>query len=308
MRMFLNTLLCIPTLNPGESAKALIDAINMQSMRPSKLLVIDSSSTDESIEYFKSNNFDVHVIKRAEFNHGGTRQLAVKMFPEMDIIIYLTQDAVLANEDAFEKIISCFNDPKVAAAYGRQLPRPGATLIESHARLFNYAPKSQIKSLKNMPDLGIKTIFISNSFAAYRRSALEKVGGFPTSTIFGEDTCVAGKMVLSGLGIAYCAEAMVYHSHDYHYIEEFKRYFDIGVLHSKEPWIKEQFGVAASEGKRFVVSELKYLMRNNPLLVFSALIRTILKAFGYRLGLRASHMSVGLKRKLSMHRNYWDEV
>ena len=84
--------------------------------------------------------------------------------------------------------------------------------------------------------IGIKAAFLSNSFAAYRRSALESVGGFPSDTIFGEDTFAAAKMLLNGWKIAYSAEATVYHSHNLTFIEEFRRYFDIGVFHSREKW------------------------------------------------------------------------
>jgi rhamnosyltransferase len=59
--------------------------------------------------------------------------------------------------------------------------------------------------------LGIKSIFISNSFAAYRRSALLAVGGFRKDVIFGEDTVTAARLLLSGYQVAYSAQACVYH-------------------------------------------------------------------------------------------------
>ena len=84
----------------------------------------------------------------------------------------------------------------------------------------------------------MKTAFNSNSFAAYRRKALKDVGGFPINTILSEDMYVTAKMLLKNWSVAYCADAKVYHSHNYTIWQEFKRYFDIGVFHAKEAWIR----------------------------------------------------------------------
>lgn len=54
----------------------------------------------------------------------------------------------------------------------------------------------------------------------------------------------AAKSVLNGYKVAYIAEAMVRHSHNYSLTEEFKRYFDIGVFHADQQWIRNDFGGA----------------------------------------------------------------
>lgn len=69
---------------------------------------------------------------------------------------------------------------------------------------------------------------MSNSFAAYRRSVFEELGGFPEHTILAEDMFMAAKMIESGYKVGYCAESAVRHSHNYRPREEFKRYFDTG--------------------------------------------------------------------------------
>jgi len=227
------------------------------------------------------------------------------LLPDADILIYLTQDAILATADAIAKLLEVFDDPSVGAAYGRQLPRRGATAIEAHARHFNYPAVSQVRVLTDRERLGFKTIFISNSFAAYRSSALRAVGGFPKDVIFGEDTITAAKLLLAGWKIAYVAEAQACHSHNYTWMQDFRRYFDIGVLHSRESWLLDEFGQAGGEGKRFVFSELKYLWSNHIVLIPSAMVRTGLKLAGYRLGRLHRKLSMGWKRRLSMHPSFW---
>jgi len=249
--------------------------------------------------------FRVHTISKSDFNHGGTRQLAAELLSEADILVFLTQDAILSGPKAIRTLLKAFEDTGVGAAFGRQLPRPGAAPIEAHARLFNYPARSEVRTLESRERLGFKAIFISNSFAAYRREALMSVGGFPRNVPFGEDTITAAKLLKAGWKIAYVADAEVYHSHTYTWIQDFKRYFDIGVLHARENWLLREFGSTSGEGGRFVRSELNYLWPQYWWLIPSALIRTALKLVGYRLGRMERKLSLRWKRRLSMYYQFW---
>jgi len=297
--------LIVPTLNAGSLWKFWLKVVDQQTRKPDFLLVIDSSSSDDTVVLARVYDFEVRVISKSEFNHGGTRQWGVEMLPEADIIVFLTQDALLAAPDAIERLLAAFEDEQVGAAYGRQLPHGNAGAIASHARLFNYPAESQLRSLQDRERFGIKTAFISNSFAAYRRSALMQVSGFPADTIMNEDTYVAGKMLVSGWKIAYCADAQVFHSHDYGFLDEFKRYFDIGVFHTHTPWLQQTFGGASGEGLRFVISELRYLMKYAPLLIPSAVLRTGLKWLGFKLGALHQKLPLTVLKCFSLHKTYW---
>src|SRR5690606_29801174 len=116
-----------------------------------------------------------------------------------------------------------FEDPAVAVAYGRQLPHRDANPIAAHARYFNYGPQSRVVGLDDRARLGIKTVFTSNSFAAYRAVVFNDLGGFPERNILSEDMYLAARAVLAGARIAYVAEACVRHSHNYSPVEEFRR-------------------------------------------------------------------------------------
>jgi rhamnosyltransferase len=101
------------------------------------------------------------------------------------------------------------------------------------------------------------------------------------------------------------AEATVFHSHDYSVLEEFRRHFDIGVFYQRAHWIKEAFGRAEGEGKEFVLSEFRYLLSNASHLIPSAMLRTVMKYVGYRLGAAEALLPLWLKYFLSMHKGYW---
>jgi rhamnosyltransferase len=298
--------LVIPTLNAASEWSRLASAIQSQLWFPDEILIVDSESTDSTPELARQSGFRVANIPRAQFNHGGTRQWALQFVPDAEILVFLTQDAILADKRSLVDLLKSFDDPCVGAAFGRQLPRPGSNAIEAHARLFNYPDRSDLRTLESRSQIGIKAIFLSNSFAAFRRCALESVGGFPTDVILAEDMIAAARMLMKEWKIAYVAEARVYHSHAYTWWQEFKRYFDTGVLHARESWLLDNFGKAGGEGRRFVISELKYLSANDRVLIPSALVRTLLKWAGYRLGRSEAHIGNGLKRHLSMHRRFWD--
>ncbi|PWV65628.1 glycosyltransferase [Plasticicumulans acidivorans] len=298
--------LIVPTLNPGSVWEQWLEAYREQTCLPEMgCLVIDSGSTDDTVRLARAAGCKIYEINKVDFNHGGTRQFGVNFLNNLEFVVFCTQDALFSHRESIEHLMHCFCDEKVGAAYGRQLPHKDSGLIGAHARLFNYPASSCVKSKADINKFGIKTAFISNSFAAYRTSALQQVGGFPSNTIMNEDTYVAAKMILSDWKVAYCAEACVFHSHDYGFFEDFKRYFDIGVFHSREPWLQDQFGGAEGEGARFVSSELKMLSRQAPWLIPSACIRTFLKFAGYKLGRSEKKLSPAVKKKLSMHHRYW---
>lgn len=294
----------VPTLNAAVDWPRFSSAL-LTCVAPDEVLIVDSSSIDETANLARAAGFKVCSIPPTEFNHGGTRQLAAELSSDAEILVYLTQDAILRGPEELTNLLAAFDDRLVAAAYGRQLPRVGAGPIEAHARYFNYSAESSVRDVGDRERFGFKTIFISNSFAAYRRTALMAVGGFPKDVIFGEDTITAARLLLAGWKIAYVAEAQVYHSHSYTWTQDFKRYFDIGVLHARKSWLLREFGSTRGEGGRFVRSELNYLWPRYWWLIPSALIRTALKLVGYRLGRIEKKLSVPWKRRLSMHHHFW---
>jgi rhamnosyltransferase len=297
--------LVIPTRNGALNWPALCAGIRSQSFTPQRVLIVDSSSSDGTAQLARSAGFEVVGIEQSEFDHGATRQWAAEQLPEAKILLYLTQDAIPSRPDAFLNILSAFDDPSVAAAYGRQLPRSDAGPFEAHARHFNYPPVSRICTSETRKSLGFKAAFASNSFAAYRRTALDQVGGFPAGAIFAEDSIVFARLQLSGWKTAYVAEAIVVHSHPYTLGQEFSRCFDIGVFHARESWIESEFRTPYGEGRRFVLSEIKSLVPRHIHLIPLAALRTAAKIVGYRLGRWEAYLPFALRRALSMHKNFW---
>lgn len=283
----MNCGLIIPTLNAGEQFRTLLEQICAQ-MLPTRKLIVDSESTDDTVATAKSFGLDVLTIPRQTFNHGATRQFALEQLLKtspLDMAIFLTQDVLLRDENSLATLVKIFDaDSTVGLSYGRQLPHADATNEAKFLRAFNYPPESQLRSFDDRKIFGLKTAFASNSFAAYKVSALQDVGGFPSHVPLCEDMFVAAKMLMRGWKIFYAADAQVFHSHNYTAAQEFRRYVEIGKFHAQEPWIRETFGSAEGAGKKFVVMKLTALAKKNPLDCFGAIFRDAAKFFGYRIG------------------------
>ncbi|MSU07580.1 glycosyltransferase family 2 protein [Veillonellaceae bacterium WCA-693-APC-5D-A] len=245
----------IPTCNAGREFANLLAEIARQSLPIDYKLVIDSTSADGTADVAGNHGWQVRIIPQAEFSHGGTRQMAVELLPkDIEIVVFLTQDVRLPDRYSLEKLLGAFVDDReaqVAAAYGRQVPHEGASIYAAVDREFNYPAVSRTKSMADSRELGIKTTFLSDSFAAYRVQDLLKIGGFPKINIC-EDMYVAGRLLLAGKRIAYVAEAIARHSHEPKLKDMWCRYREMGRFQKENPWIGESFGRAGGEGVRLV--------------------------------------------------------
>jgi rhamnosyltransferase len=306
MAFYKNVALVLPTWNPGQLFDVWIDAFNKLNGKPGIVSVVDSGSTDDTQNKARQAGFAITVIDKDNFDHGTTRQFAVENSVNYEFIVFMTQDAILSDPDSFKNLLSAFEDNSVAAVCGRQVPRLDAGCIESHSRIYNYPDQSSVRKLEDRKTMGIKAAFLSNSFAAYRISSLLDVGGFPDDVIFGEDMYVAAKLLMTGGKIAYAADACVYHSHNYSMLQEFGRYFDMGVFHAREPWIREKLGSAENKGLEFVISELKYLSHHAVWRIPEALIRDVIRFAGFRAGLCESVIPRCIKRHMSMNQRYFE--
>lgn len=297
--------IAIPTYNGGEIWKSAV--ANIKKYAPADLFVhvIDSSSKDDTVAVAVKAGFNVLTIAGSDFNHGGTRNQAVeKYIADYDVVIFLTQDAI-PQENFVKEIMSIFSDDRIACAYGRQLPHLDANPLAKHARSFSYPSKGYICGKENIPEMGLKTVFMSNSFSAYRLSIFKTLGGFPSNTILCEDMFFTAKAVLAGYKVAYAAEAVVRHSHNYTPYEEFRRYFDIGVFHKNEPWIRQSIGGAGGEGKKFILSEVRFLLKHAPHWIPLACINNFMKIIGYKLGQQYEKLPNKMIKLFSMHKRYW---
>lgn len=217
----------IPTLNACSELAELVFALRRQVVSPDEIIVVDSQSDDGTAELAEKLGTTVLRIDRKDFDHGGTRDMALRKSCG-DVVIFMTQDAMPADERAIERLIAPLDDPRVAAVGGRQLPKADARPFERLVREHNYPAASRIWGSEAIEDTGVRAFMISDVFAAYRRSAYLEVGGFDHPIMTNEDMLMVQKLLGAGYRIAYAGDAQVLHSHNLTMRQQYKRNYIVG--------------------------------------------------------------------------------
>lgn len=298
----------IPTYRPDEAFVLLVKKLLKQTYPIHEIHIIDTETGIFPKELNSlSEKIRISKIKPEEFDHGGTRHKGA-MESHADIIVYMTQDAVPANDYLIEELVKSFENEKIAAAYARQLPNSECNTIERYTRNFNYPKESKVKSMADMDTMGIKTYFCSDVCAAYRKSVYESLGGFEEKTIFNEDMIMAAKIIQSGGFVMYVADAKVIHSHNYNCKQQFQRNFDLAVSQVEHPEIFQNTK-SESEGIRLVKNTIAYLIRiKKPWLIIKLILQSGFKYMGYCVGKKYKSLPMWMIKICTMSPRYWEKI
>jgi len=295
--------LVIPTKNAEATLSKILTILETSSFEFSTL-IIDSSSDDSTVSIANRHNAQVKIIPQADFNHGATREYSRNLI-DTDIVVFLTQDAIPISADLIEQLVKPLIEvDEIAVSYGRQIAHDGADVFEAFPREFNYQEQSQVRSIEDVEKYGVYTFFCSNSCSAYKNSALNEIGGFK-ATLTSEDYFAVAGLLQKSYKIAYVADAVVKHSHRYSLWQEFQRYFDTGYARAENPVVQKLVGEAESRGVGFIVALLKKVWNDQPFLIFYAVVQTLMKWGGYRIGFYGSILPLYMRKKLSQQSYYW---
>lgn len=294
--------IAIPTLNAEKHLQRCLGPLLVEGYF-TRLLLVDSESSDDTVSVAKYLGVDVHVIKRSEFNHGLTRDLAWNLL-DTDIVVYLTQDAYPQTGDFIEMLTRPLIDGIASISYGRQVPREGARVFEYIPRIFNYPAEGHLRGLDTLKQYGAYNFFCSNSCAAYRSEHLKNIGGFG-KIVSHEDYFAVARLLGKGHRIAYVAEAVVEHSHDFTIIADFRRYFDAGYARAENPWIRKFIGAEESRGIALTAKLAREIVKTNIFLLPELVVRLLLSWIGFRVGTLGKCLPKSLCMRLSTLRQYW---
>ncbi|GGB48127.1 biofilm formation protein PslC [Tistrella bauzanensis] len=268
-----------------------------------RVLVMNSSSNDGTVEMAEEMGAETLVVPRRSFNHGMTRERARQALGT-DIVVMITPDAYATSPDMIGHLVQPIIDGRAAVTYARQIPHHGAGFFEGFARDFNYPPESHIRSYDEKAKWGSFLYFCSDSCAAWSNPALEAIGGIgPTLTM--EDAINAAKMLRRGHRIAYVAEAVVHHSHTYSLEQEFRRMFDVGYERRRQKDLLLDGVRDEKRGGSYVKAMLGKLMREKPQLVPYAILQTGAKYLGYKIGFNAHRLPRSWIPRISGQDFYW---
>ena len=268
-----------------------------------RVLVVNSSSHDGTVELAKEMGAEVLVVPRQEFNHGATRELARRALGS-DVVVMITPDAKPLEPELVGNLVRPIVEGEASVAYARQVPRDGADFFEAFLRQFNYPGRSELRSIEDAKRLGAYTFFCSNSCAAWSNSALDGIGGFaPTLSL--EDVIATTRLLHAGHRIAYCADAVVQHSHRYTLTEEFRRHFDTGYVRAMHKDLLFAGGGDERRGAAYAEQMLRRLSREQSHLIPYAVTHIAFKYFGYSLGFHGHALPRWLNQHLSAQSYFW---
>lgn len=270
-------LVVIPILNPPKwFFSDVIGRLSSQSIKPQILLI---NSGDE----IQNGIYEVVNISKKEFNHANTRNIALGY--EADFYLFITQDAKPKDENLIKNLLVNFQDNFAMVSYARQLPYENADPIEIFARTANYPSERIEKSITQLQFLGIKTFFSSDSCAMYRGSYFRSVSGFKPNLNTNEDMEFAARTILNDYKVVYEPKAEVYHSHNFTFLETYRRYKEIGKFFKDNHWILDEVAKhqkVESTGIKQVWSEMKYLLKKAPLFIVKSALLAIVKYIAFK--------------------------
>lgn len=282
----------IPTFNAEKYIERLLNRLLAQTV-DAEILLIDSESRDQTVSIIeqiidsvsasKSDQIRLLQISKDEFDHGGTRDFALRLTTG-EYVMFLTQDALPKDRHCIENLLKAFSEADIAGVYGRQIAYPDALPYERLTREFNYPVRARIWREKDISQYGVKSYFFSNTCSMYRRDFYEAVGGFDAPIITNEDMMMAAKLLHSGYALAYAPDACVFHSHRNTLLEDYRRNMRIGyVMHQYRERLTG--AKADSEGMRLVRYVGKGLVQEKHFLSFGTFcIHAAARLVGNRVG------------------------
>jgi rhamnosyltransferase len=269
------------------------------------VLIVDSGSTDATLEIARRFPIRIEQILPEEFHHARTRNFAAAL-GKGAIIVNLSGDAIPASETWLQELLANFNDPSVGAVYGRQFPKPASTMERHDTFDAIYGEERIVKDPAHQNGIGFRFYHFSDVNSALRRSMWESIP-YPEDFKTFEDLAIAKRILDAGWKIVYEPKAPVFHSHHYTAKQLLKRYFDIGhTLRQLGIW--EESGTRSSLLRSLGQLLSKQINRSkgggtsNGLK--TAMSQSFAKSVGLLLGLNERFLPLSLKRHLSSYRVY----
>lgn len=220
--------------------------LKQKNVKINKIQYILTESKDNTEKILKRKKLNYKLITRSEFSHSLVRENAA-MESKADIICFITQDIVIENEDWLEKLVLPIINNEAEATYSRQLTK--FNNIEKYTRESNYPSESITKTRDDIEKLGLKTFFSSDASAAIKRSVFVELNGYDNKNLpISEDMYFSYKLIMNGYRIKYCADSIIYHSHNFKLRELYDRYKLTGRFFKENDYL-DKYGTTGSGAK-----------------------------------------------------------
>jgi rhamnosyltransferase len=301
----------IPVKDGGADLERCLQAIDAQ--RPPdgervELVVVDSGSSDGSVELARRHGAIVREIPPHEFNHGASRNLGAGA-SSGELLVFISQDATPIDEHWLARLTAPLREQRrVGGVYGRQVANDDATPPERYFLDFLYGERPRVQRAAGVHELSMETTLFSNANGAIRRSLWERFP-FVEDIVMSEDQDWSRRALLDGWAIVYEPQAAVRHSHAYTLSSAFRRFFDSGASADRAYLAGEGASsrVLRAAAVRYARGELGWLVRTGQARwIPYTVLYELAKGAGLMLGAQHRHLPRGLKRRMSALPDYWD--
>lgn len=288
----------VPTKGGGAKFKEQLAALDDQRVDANvEIVVVDSGSTDGTVDVAREYDAKVTEVPPQEFHHARTRNLAARQ-ASGDVLVFTVQDAVPDDERWLTELVVPLEDTEVGAAYGRQIAHPDAKPMDDHFYSYFY-PDEDIEippeAASNPRKFYLENVFVSDVSAAVRSDVFRSVE-FREDVGMSEDKEFALRLLEEGYHIVYRSSAVVKHSHDYSLGDLAARRYKDGAAykniarHGEAGFLKR--------GVRYELSHLAYLLPWHAHWVPYAIMYDLVHALAFQLGENQEHLPGAIRRRL----------
>lgn len=189
--------------NSADTIDQALTSLAAQEFQDFELLVIDSGSTDDTLEIVQRFEHRLLTVAPEDYFPGPVLNAGANA-ANGDLLVFWNSDVVALRPDCLSLLVAPFQSPQVVASFARQLPRPHAStwVRRDYAASFPDSPTPPPWLPLSLP------------LAAMRRSTWQR-RPFYQDAWASEDSEWGHWARRQGLHIAYCPEATVMHSHNY---------------------------------------------------------------------------------------------
>lgn len=203
------------SFNEGWALRDTLRALKQQNYKNWELIVIDSGSTDGSVQMIQSAQPRHFIqIKSEDYNPSRVMNHGMEL-SRSEFGIFLNADATPQGSNWLGPLVTALQNPQTAAVFGRQIPRLNCDAVFAHdyERCFGAGRQSSSwKHFFSMVSSGIRKDIWA------RRGFLEKMQ-------YSEDDEYTRWCRGQGYEVVYCPESVVMHSHNYTPEQAYKRSF-----------------------------------------------------------------------------------
>jgi rhamnosyltransferase len=203
----------IRCLNEERHIGRLLAGLERQTRRPDQIVIVDSGSSDATLDIAGHYTSDIMHIKKEEFSFGRALNIGCEA-ASTDLLVFVSAHVYPVYDSYLDRLTAPFVDEDVALSYGRQIGDHRTKYSESRVML-KWFPATSIRR-QNHP-------FCNNANAAIRRSVwLEQPYDEELTGL--EDLAWAKAAQERGHAISYVAEAPVVHVHEEAWKQTLNRY------------------------------------------------------------------------------------